>query len=673
METSNITLRRLKTFLKSLENKFALKNHSHLSDSELSATSMNPVQNKVITKEFNHQSTEMLDIKMLGWTVPRECPIQNEVNGNQFTQKVGRVDAGSLSWEYISQFAAFRFSSQNKEYAKYGIKQNTKLYLYGFNYIGALIRWSDITNTDEKSIAGVWAGGLNDGFIIKSTSYTDAATFKSAMRGQYLYYELATPITKTIDGNEIDQYYSMNLDNQQNNGYLQKNLVDYKSLFNVLSNNVTGTTHTYSDGVLKISRVKDKDSGVYAYSKQITQLQNKELVVSFDAKSSVSTMNLRVYICSEGVKPGTTENLTTYYKRYCLNIKAGNAGNVFIIYGNDVAGDVWIKKLMITEKYVEDTTYVDPIKSNMELDTCKADKSETTVNLLNPTLQTDTKNGVTCTNNGDGTYTVKGTNNNDQQYSFMIGHATIINKDRYKLVGSPPNKTSNTTHMWLANADWSIAKNDVDDDGTIILPSDTYDIYINVRANETVNDTFKPMLTTNLNATLDDFVPYTGDTGSLNRDVSDIKKDVDSKLSKSSVANNLVTTESGYALDARQGKALNDLITSLNSNRVVTDSFYGKGISITSPIQSFSYSHNYGFTKDIIELHAGHPAYGGIEKLNLTDFDLTDNKLYKVNGSASSSLKISGSGNTITIKSASNYNFYFIIRYNPNITTVSAL
>lgn len=29
METSNVTLRRLKTFLKSLENKFALKNHTH--------------------------------------------------------------------------------------------------------------------------------------------------------------------------------------------------------------------------------------------------------------------------------------------------------------------------------------------------------------------------------------------------------------------------------------------------------------------------------------------------------------------------------------------------------------------------------------------------------------------------------------------------------------------
>ena len=62
----------------------------------------------------------------------------------------------------------------------------------------------------------------------------------------------------------------------------------------------------------------------------------------------------------------------------------------------------------------------------------------------------------------------------------------------------------------------------------------------------------------------------------------------------------------------------------------------------------------------------------GIEKLNLTDFDLTNNKLYKVDGSASS-LKISGSGNTITIKSDDGYAFYFIIRYNPNITTVSAL
>ena len=35
--------------------------------------------------------------------------------------------------------------------------------------------------------------------------------------------------------------------------------------------------------------------------------------------------------------------------------------------------------------------------------------NKATRNLLNPTLQTTTQNGVTCTNNGDGTYTFNGT------------------------------------------------------------------------------------------------------------------------------------------------------------------------------------------------------------------------------------------------------------------------
>ena len=56
--------------------------------------------NKMLAEENSRQSTE---IKMLGWSVPRECPIQNEVNSNQFVQKVGRVDLGSLNWEKITQ------------------------------------------------------------------------------------------------------------------------------------------------------------------------------------------------------------------------------------------------------------------------------------------------------------------------------------------------------------------------------------------------------------------------------------------------------------------------------------------------------------------------------------------------------------------------------------------
>ena len=46
---------------------------------------------------------------------------------------------------------------------------------------------------------------------INNFSYTDATTFKNAMKGVYLYYELATPITKTIDGNEAVEELSSNL------------------------------------------------------------------------------------------------------------------------------------------------------------------------------------------------------------------------------------------------------------------------------------------------------------------------------------------------------------------------------------------------------------------------------------------------------------------------------
>ena len=43
-----------------------------------------------------------------------------------------------------------------------------------------------------------------------------------------------------------------------------------------------------------------------------------------------------------------------------------------------------------------------------------------------------------------------------------------------------------------------------------------------------------------------------------------IKNSLANKLNTSSVVNNLLTTAAGYALDARQGKALDDKITALN-------------------------------------------------------------------------------------------------------------
>lgn len=79
-------------------------------------------------------------------------------------------------------------------------------------------------------------------------------------------------------------------------------------------------------------------------------------------------------------------------------------------------------------------------------------------------------------------------------------------------------------------------------------------------------------------------VPAVGDSGStlfgkITKWFSDMSALVATKLNASNVANNLVTTVSGYALDARQGKNLNDTFKSVNmfNKLTVTDTTSASG------------------------------------------------------------------------------------------------
>lgn len=66
-------------------------------------------------------------------------------------------------------------------------------------------------------------------------------------------------------------------------------------------------------------------------------------------------------------------------------------------------------------------------------------------------------------------------------------------------------------------------------------------------------------------------VPAVGDNGStlfgkISKWFSDMAALVATKLNASNVVNNLTTTSSGYALDARQGKTLNDVINAFKAD-----------------------------------------------------------------------------------------------------------
>lgn len=133
-------------------------------------------------------------------------------------------------------------------------------------------------------------------------------------------------------------------------------------------------------------------------------------------------------------------------------------------------------------------------------------------NLLNPTLDTTTQNGITCTNNGDGTYTLNGTATKDVTL-YISGPPTKNTVGGHKLLGCPINGSKDTYRIVVSyydNESWQAEGSDI---GNGVIIDGTYsriNYFIKVKSGTTVtNLVFKPMLTTDLNATYDDFVPYT--------------------------------------------------------------------------------------------------------------------------------------------------------------------
>ena len=145
-------------------------------------------------------------------------------------------------------------------------------------------------------------------------------------------------------------------------------------------------------------------------------------------------------------------------------------------------------------------------------------------NLLDPTLDTTTQNGITCTNNGDGTYTLNGT----ATKTFDLA-TTNVGKDplsdiliagqTYRLVGNSK-KSNIKVNLAQWGSDWSVISNNYDLGEGVnakISPSASYiRVDFNIPDGASCNNlVLKPMLTTDLNATYDDFVPYTESTAHI--------------------------------------------------------------------------------------------------------------------------------------------------------------
>lgn len=134
-------------------------------------------------------------------------------------------------------------------------------------------------------------------------------------------------------------------------------------------------------------------------------------------------------------------------------------------------------------------------------------------NLLNVNMSTLSKYGITCTNNGDGTYTFNGTATAETRFTIMSTEefANKMPSGEYKLVGCPQGGDyQNKYCIEIWNATSSKGYRDVGD-GIVFLYAngDNIAFHVLVRANTVMNNlVFKPMITRDLTATYNDFKPF---------------------------------------------------------------------------------------------------------------------------------------------------------------------
>ena len=118
--------------------------------------------------------------------------VYDEITATKAIKRIGVVDMGTLSWNYNPSTLRFycNFNKHNKGLA------NVVCPKYPTDNISVAEKDKMITSSNNY-----------EAIYVKDSSYTSAATFKAAMSGVMLYYELAEPIE--VDIEEWDRRYEV--------------------------------------------------------------------------------------------------------------------------------------------------------------------------------------------------------------------------------------------------------------------------------------------------------------------------------------------------------------------------------------------------------------------------------------------------------------------------------
>ena len=118
------------------------------------------------------------------------------------------ADLGTLDWGYNTSLSLFFSNLSNAKFYNSSKGGACICSAYDSTYSKSYSSWSAFPNENISCGNNYSTGAIN--LCVKDTQYTDAATFKTAMNGVQLVYELATPQTYTFTAEQVKSLLGIN-------------------------------------------------------------------------------------------------------------------------------------------------------------------------------------------------------------------------------------------------------------------------------------------------------------------------------------------------------------------------------------------------------------------------------------------------------------------------------
>lgn len=216
---------------------------------------------KADVTDVDEINRNLIDLQMLGWEVPSEMSVKNSVSGNTFIQKVGRqkinvVGGGGTSGGGLDWFTTnIPFSSN----------------IISTNFSNILTNAHEGWNSTTPCITP--SGGLVRYYFPKGKIYNDI-----------IYYELETPITMQIDGNE-----AVTKVNDTLSAKIVAVDIDLNDVEVMAGNWVIGATYPVKNGEVVINGyIVNDDSAILTYLQTFITMWNGTYRVNVFAQNNIT-------------------------------------------------------------------------------------------------------------------------------------------------------------------------------------------------------------------------------------------------------------------------------------------------------------------------------------------------------------------------------------------------